>query len=171
MFASRMQTCSSTNLRPNTRALIAGAWSWRAARRCCSPTQWDSSRSCPPRCALLARNAGRQQIAAGRAAHQQFAPLQDSFRPIATRSWLLCSGPVRPIHRLLECRPSSRIPLYFHCWLQLVAAFRATLEEIQDASLLLHVVDVSHPNAPAQVLACQLGCVVVCALLIGAAAV
>lgn len=36
-------------------------------------------------------------------------------------------------------------------WLQLVAAFRATLEEIQDASLLLHVVDVSHPNAPAQV--------------------
>lgn len=35
--------------------------------------------------------------------------------------------------------------------LQLVAAFRATLEEIQDASLLLHVVDVSHPNAPAQV--------------------
>ncbi|PRW33541.1 GTP-binding hflX isoform A [Chlorella sorokiniana] len=34
---------------------------------------------------------------------------------------------------------------------QLVAAFRATLEEIQDASLLLHVVDVSHPNAPAQI--------------------
>ena len=33
---------------------------------------------------------------------------------------------------------------------QLVAAFRATLEEITDASLLLHVVDVSHPNAPAQ---------------------
>lgn len=34
---------------------------------------------------------------------------------------------------------------------QLVAAFRATLEEIRDASLLLHVVDVSHPNAAAQV--------------------
>ncbi|KAK9810057.1 hypothetical protein WJX72_004066 [[Myrmecia] bisecta] len=33
---------------------------------------------------------------------------------------------------------------------QLVAAFRATLEEISDASLLLHVVDVSHPNAAAQ---------------------
>jgi len=33
---------------------------------------------------------------------------------------------------------------------QLVAAFRATLEEIGDASLLLHVVDVSSPNAAAQ---------------------
>jgi GTP-binding protein HflX len=34
---------------------------------------------------------------------------------------------------------------------QLIAAFRATLEEIKDASLLLHVVDASHPNAAAQV--------------------
>ncbi len=34
---------------------------------------------------------------------------------------------------------------------QLVAAFRATLEEIKDASLLLHCVDVSHPNAAAQI--------------------
>lgn len=34
---------------------------------------------------------------------------------------------------------------------QLVAAFRATLEEIQEAHMLLHVVDVSDPNAPAQV--------------------
>jgi GTP-binding protein HflX len=34
---------------------------------------------------------------------------------------------------------------------QLVAAFRATLEEIRDAALLLHVVDVSHANAAAQV--------------------
>ena len=33
---------------------------------------------------------------------------------------------------------------------QLVAAFRATLEEISEASLLLHIVDVSHPNAAAQ---------------------
>ena len=33
---------------------------------------------------------------------------------------------------------------------QLVAAFRATLEEIKDAALILHVVDVSHPNAAAQ---------------------
>jgi len=32
----------------------------------------------------------------------------------------------------------------------LVAAFRATLEEIADADLLLHVVDVTHPNASAQ---------------------
>ena len=30
----------------------------------------------------------------------------------------------------------------------LVAAFRATLEEVVEADLLLHVVDVSHPNAP-----------------------
>ncbi|MDE2766064.1 MAG: GTPase HflX [Chloroflexota bacterium] len=33
----------------------------------------------------------------------------------------------------------------------LVAAFRATLEELQEASVLLHVVDISHPNAPQQV--------------------
>ena len=33
---------------------------------------------------------------------------------------------------------------------QLVAAFRATLEEIADADLLLHVVDITHPNAVAQ---------------------
>ncbi|MFH1446919.1 MAG: GTPase HflX [Chloroflexota bacterium] len=33
---------------------------------------------------------------------------------------------------------------------QLVAAFRATLEEIAEADLLLHVVDVTHQNAPAQ---------------------
>jgi GTP-binding protein HflX len=33
---------------------------------------------------------------------------------------------------------------------QLVAAFRATLEEIAEADLLLHVVDVTHPNAVEQ---------------------
>ena len=33
---------------------------------------------------------------------------------------------------------------------QLVAAFRATLEEISDADLLVHVVDITHPNALAQ---------------------
>lgn len=33
---------------------------------------------------------------------------------------------------------------------QLVAAFRATLEEIAEADLLLHVVDINHPNALAQ---------------------
>ena len=33
----------------------------------------------------------------------------------------------------------------------LVAAFRATLEELEEAAVLLHVVDISHPNAPEQV--------------------
>ncbi len=33
---------------------------------------------------------------------------------------------------------------------QLVAAFQATLEEIQEAEVLLHVIDVSHPNAQQQ---------------------
>ncbi|RKU28992.1 GTPase HflX [Candidatus Poribacteria bacterium] len=34
---------------------------------------------------------------------------------------------------------------------QLVAAFKATLEEVTEADLLLHVVDVSHPKAEAQI--------------------
>ena len=38
---------------------------------------------------------------------------------------------------------------------QLIAAFRATLEELQDAHLLLHVVDASHSNAQDQRLAVQ----------------
>lgn len=50
---------------------------------------------------------------------------------------------------LSPCRP--HVPPLFRFCLQLVAAFRATLEEIKDASLLLHVVDVSHPSASAQV--------------------
>jgi len=33
---------------------------------------------------------------------------------------------------------------------QLVAAFQATLEEIQEADLLLHVVDISHPHSGGQ---------------------
>jgi GTP-binding protein HflX len=33
---------------------------------------------------------------------------------------------------------------------QLVAAFRATLEELQEADLLLHVLDITHPNAAQQ---------------------
>lgn len=33
---------------------------------------------------------------------------------------------------------------------QLVAAFRATLEEISESDLLIHVVDINHPNALAQ---------------------
>lgn len=36
---------------------------------------------------------------------------------------------------------------------QLIAAFRATLEEITEADLLIHVIDVTHPNAKAQSLA------------------
>ncbi len=39
---------------------------------------------------------------------------------------------------------------------QLVAAFRATLEEISDADLLLHVVDITHPNAMEQAESVQL---------------
>jgi len=38
---------------------------------------------------------------------------------------------------------------------QLVAAFRATLEEIEEADLLLHVVDISHPNAREQAAAVE----------------
>jgi GTP-binding protein HflX len=37
----------------------------------------------------------------------------------------------------------------------LIAAFRATLEEISEADLLLHTVDISHPNAREQVQAVQ----------------
>lgn len=32
----------------------------------------------------------------------------------------------------------------------LIAAFRATLEEIEEAAVLLHVLDITHPNAPEQ---------------------
>jgi GTP-binding protein HflX len=39
---------------------------------------------------------------------------------------------------------------------QLVAAFRATLEEITEADLLLHVVDASHPNAREQIKAVEM---------------
>jgi GTP-binding protein HflX len=38
---------------------------------------------------------------------------------------------------------------------QLVAAFRATLEEIAEADLLIHVVDITHPNASSQAKAVQ----------------
>lgn len=36
---------------------------------------------------------------------------------------------------------------------QLIAAFRATLEEVMEADLLVHVIDVTHPNASQQVAA------------------
>jgi hypothetical protein len=38
---------------------------------------------------------------------------------------------------------------YVHYHLKQVAAFRATLEEISDSSLLLHVMDVRYPFHPA----------------------
>ncbi|MBI4675022.1 MAG: GTPase HflX [Chloroflexi bacterium] len=38
---------------------------------------------------------------------------------------------------------------------QLIAAFRATLEEIVDSNVLLHVVDITHPNAVEQVSAVE----------------
>lgn len=38
---------------------------------------------------------------------------------------------------------------------QLIAAFRATLEEINDSNVLLHVVDITHPNAFEQVCAVE----------------
>jgi len=38
---------------------------------------------------------------------------------------------------------------------QLVAAFRATLEEVNEADILLHVVDVSNPNYPSQIKAVE----------------
>ncbi len=38
---------------------------------------------------------------------------------------------------------------------KLVAAFRATLEEVQEADILLHVVDLSHPHMDAQISAVQ----------------
>jgi GTPase len=38
---------------------------------------------------------------------------------------------------------------------QLIAAFRATLEEIAEADLLIHVVDITHPNSIAQARAVQ----------------
>ena len=38
---------------------------------------------------------------------------------------------------------------------QLVAAFRATLEEVTEADVLLHVLDVTHPHAQAQALAVE----------------
>ena len=38
---------------------------------------------------------------------------------------------------------------------ELIAAFRATLEEVTEAALLLHVVDITHPNAAEQVAAVE----------------
>jgi len=71
------------------------------------------------------------------AANQLFATLDPTTRRVALPSGLevLFSDTVGFIQKL----PTG-----------LVAAFRATLEEITEADLILHVADVTHPNAEAQ---------------------
>ena len=77
----------------------------------------------------------------------------------------LCGAPVRPEDKLFAtldpvtrklALPSGRTALLTDTVgfirklpVQLVAAFRATLEELEDAAALLHVVDASHPHAAA----------------------
>lgn len=72
-----------------------------------------------------------------RAEDQLFATLDPTTRQVAIPSGrtILMTDTVGFIQRL----PTS-----------LVAAFRATLEEIQEADLLLHVLDITHPNAQEQ---------------------
>lgn len=50
---------------------------------------------------------------------------------------------------------SDTVGFIEHLPTQLVAAFRATLEEIVDSDVLLHVVDITHPNAQEQVSAVE----------------
>jgi GTP-binding protein HflX len=71
------------------------------------------------------------------AADQLFATLDPTTRRITlpSGSQILMSDTVGFIQKL----PTS-----------LVAAFRATLEEIVDSNLILHVVDITHPNAAEQ---------------------
>ncbi|RMF46962.1 MAG: GTPase HflX [Anaerolineae bacterium] len=70
-------------------------------------------------------------------ADQLFATLDPTTRRVELPGghWALFTDTVGFIQKL----PTS-----------LVAAFRATLEEIADADLLLHVIDVTHPNVMAQ---------------------
>ena len=72
-----------------------------------------------------------------RAEDQLFATLDPTTRQVTLPSnrTILVTDTVGFIQRL----PTS-----------LVAAFRATLEEIQEADLLLHVLDITHPNAQEQ---------------------
>lgn len=49
-----------------------------------------------------------------------------------------------------ECLFSDTVGFIQRLPTDLVAAFRATLEEINEADLILHVVDITHPNALAQ---------------------
>lgn len=50
----------------------------------------------------------------------------------------------------MECLLTDTVGFIQKLPTQLVAAFRATLEEIRDSSLLVHVVDISHPLASQQ---------------------
>jgi GTP-binding protein HflX len=72
-----------------------------------------------------------------RAEDQLFATLDPTTRqvPLPSGRTILMTDTVGFIQRL----PTS-----------LVAAFRATLEEIQEADLLMHVLDITHPNAEEQ---------------------
>lgn len=69
-------------------------------------------------------------------ADQLFATLDPTTRRVELPGghWALCTDTVGFIQKL----PTN-----------LVAAFQATLEEIADADLLLHVIDISHPNVMA----------------------
>jgi GTP-binding protein HflX len=88
-------------------------------------------------------NAGKSTLlnalsgAGVRAEDQLFATLDPTTRQVALPSGrtILLTDTVGFIQRL----PTA-----------LVAAFRATLEEIQEADLLLHVLDITHPNAEEQ---------------------
>jgi GTP-binding protein HflX len=61
-----------------------------------------------------------------------------------------------PITRRVELRPGMPVLLTDTVGFiqklptQLIAAFRATLEELDDADLLLHVIDITHPSAEEQ---------------------
>ncbi|HQL37842.1 MAG TPA: GTPase HflX [Anaerolineaceae bacterium] len=70
-------------------------------------------------------------------ANQLFATLDPTTRRVQLpdNHWVLFTDTVGFIQKL----PT-----------QLIAAFRATLEEITEADLLLHMVDITHPNALAQ---------------------
>ncbi len=54
------------------------------------------------------------------------------------------------VHRRRVVLPCTKVGFIQKLPTQLVAAFRATLEELGESTLLLHVVDVSSPNAAAQ---------------------
>ena len=80
---------------------------------------------------LLNRIAG----ASGTTADQLFVTLDPSAR-------LVSGGGRAPLVMTDTVGFIQKLPT------QLVAAFKATLEELEEAQLLLHVVDASHPHAP-----------------------